>query len=159
MGKRGQSISIVVEALGVTNTTIWKIQKKKETTETTIGRQTGWPRNTATVDDRSIVRAEGRGESITMQQFGDVNGSRIRRVMRGRILSVLYLNIYLYRLSSPIPLPTKKRCSKFLQKTVAEGTVLFVFCLCKYINMVSRPKTSPVYFSSSRDIFGCKRSP
>lgn len=55
--KEGKSIRAIGQTLGIANTTIWNVQKKKTTGVLSNRYRTGWPRKTTTVDVRNIVRA------------------------------------------------------------------------------------------------------
>lgn len=56
--KEGKSTRAIGQTLGIANTTIWNVQKKKKTTGGLSNRyRTGRPRKTTTVDVRNIVRA------------------------------------------------------------------------------------------------------
>lgn len=55
--KEGKSIRAIGQTLGIANTTIWNVQKKKTTGVLSNRYRTGRPRKTTTVDVRNIVRA------------------------------------------------------------------------------------------------------
>lgn len=55
--KEGKSTRAIGQTLGIANTTIWNVQKKKTTGVLSNRYRTGRPRKTTAVDVRNIVRA------------------------------------------------------------------------------------------------------
>ncbi|MCI4387222.1 hypothetical protein PGIGA_G00071680 [Pangasianodon gigas] len=90
--KEEKSIRAIAQELGIANTTIWNVLKKKETTcVLTTGHGTGRPRKT-TADDRNIVRAVKKNQKTTVRDITNnlhragVKWELVQQIVNGSLL-------------------------------------------------------------------------